>query len=233
MNSLLTPKSYIYPPRADTAVPPPWLSPTGTDLYRKLGWKAQLKYNDTHILLDYDGNELIDVYDRHAKRPQYNFSNRTIAPHLQDLGRLINEHGDGRYLLDGGLLHSKHAALKDMIVIWDVLIKARQHLLGSTVQERHNWLLSLLDGRTDEFELNGEKIGYLLNPRVLIPRFMGPDEWGSAWELLQRVNRSYDNPLIEGLVYKDPRGLLKHGLKEKNNSDWMCRSRVRTGRHMF
>lgn len=236
----------IYPPRATNAIPR-----DQTHLYQRLGWKAQLKYNDTHILLDYrctpEGAHLHDVYDRHTKHPAYDFNRSPLTKSLHDLGKQLGS--SGRTLLDGGLLHSRHTALKDTIVIWDVLIRPTQehpegaHLLGSTVQERYDWLRSLITSSPPlgEFVINGEPIGYLLLPRIIVPKFIhagsNMDEWDKLWEIVERVNKHQSNisgqPILEGLVFKNPHGILKHGLTEKNNSDWISRSRVRTGRHLF
>ena len=55
--------------------------------------------------------------------------------------------------------------------------------------------------------------------------------------MIQKINQPFDQagigPLLEGLVFKDPNGRLQMGWQEKNNSDWMARSRVTTGRHAF
>jgi hypothetical protein len=38
---------------------------------------------------------------------------------------------------------------------------------------------------------------------------------------------------LEGLMLKDFGGLLERAWSERNNSGWLVRSRVSTGRHMF
>lgn len=65
------------------------------------------------------------------------------------------------------------------------------------------------------------------------------DAWAMIWkEMIETANAPYTTstdckPVLEGLVFKDPNGRLEMGFKEKNNSKWMIRSRVNTGRHRF
>jgi len=240
-------RRYVYPPRASTALPY-GDDGEGLALLAQRGWLAQLKYNDTHVLLDYDGANFIKAWDRHHKMPVYDFEN--LRADLDQLGQKLVHWGGGtgRYLLDGGLLHSKHAAIKHMLVIWDVLIKDDVAQLGTTYSERYQDLSLLVTPAPDSSEqtryvFKGHDLGALITPRVFRPDNYLPGpvrdgkagiaEWQRAWAIVQDINQGYDHPLLEGLMLKDPRGRLRPGFVEKNNGDWMTRSRVKTGRHLF
>jgi hypothetical protein len=58
------------------------------------------------------------------------------------------------------------------------------------------------------------------------------------WDMVAEVNAPFTvgnevKPLIEGIVIKNPHAQLEMGYKEKNNTDWIVKSRVKTGRHRF
>lgn len=71
------------------------------------------------------------------------------------------------------------------------------------------------------------------------------DAWKMIWEQIVNVanapytigkpgDKNYDiKPVLEGLVIKRLDSKLKMGHKQANNSDWMVKSRVTTGRHKF
>jgi hypothetical protein len=54
----------------------------------------------------------------------------------------------------------------------------------------------------------------------------------TAWDLVDAVNAN-GSIILEGLMLKNPTSTLGFGFTEKNNEDWMVRSRISTGRHSF
>jgi hypothetical protein len=90
-------------------------------------------------------------------------------------------------------------------------------------------------------------MGLKVTNNILMPRNIAPnpETWQETWDTLITTanapyqvgkpgDKNYDlKPVIEGLVFKNPLGQLERGFKEKNNSQWMIRSRVETGRHRF
>lgn len=131
------------------------------------------------------------------------------------------------------------------------------HLLGSTYADRYNFLRGKLESGT--FEFQGLDFGIRVSDDILMPRnYPGNlagtiandgnppgDAWAVLWrDVIEVANRPYTvgkpgdrnydcKPVLEGLMFKDPRGKLERGMKEKNNFAWQCRSRVETGRHRF
>lgn len=224
-------RTYIYPPRATTCI-----QRADLGILARQGWSSQLKYNDTHILLDYDGPNLIYLWDRHGRHPNYQ-PTLALANELAAIGNnLTARHGPGRHLLDGGLLHDKHAAIKNTIVIWDMLVLNSKHQLQTTYKQRYEELLELLSGQRIEYRhkaAGAERLGWRLSDNILIPDVYEEREWDTAWGLVERVNASYPTPLLEGLVLRNPNGRLQLGYNQVNNSSWLCRSRVVSGRHRF
>lgn len=55
------------------------------------------------------------------------------------------------------------------------------------------------------------------------------------WENVDEVNsfKEGTEPILEGLMFKDPQGVLKNSYGQNNNSGWQTRSRITTKRHKF
>lgn len=222
-------QNFFYPPRASDAIPR-----SESHIYNKLGWVGQFKFNDTHIVLCFENSEISWISDRHGKKPSFDFRNFNFSK----LGKkLVDINGPGHYILDGGLLHQKHSAIKNTIVIWDILMKADKHLVSTTYGERYDWLSKLKTG--DSYihtATNGGKstnyyLGFNIGDDLFMPNNF--NSWTIMWDVIESINECYEQPLIEGIVFKDLEGKLKPGFRERNNSGWLGRSRVATGRHAF
>lgn len=243
----VAPDKYIFPPRSTDAIPL-----AEAKIFATLGWVAQLKYNDGRTLIKYLPGSKVELWNRHGER----FRTYQAPDWLQD--QLIETHTklgldkNTWSLLDGGLLDQKHQAIKDTIVIWDILVQNGKHLLGSKYKDRYDFLKgNLTNGDPWYYQPPHKKhepqdFGLKVHDNILLPRnHSGEQEWQDLWDgILTTVNtpyqigkpgdKNYDlKPVIEGLVFKDPNGELERGFKEKNNSGWMIRSRVETGRHRF
>ncbi len=241
--------TYIYPPRANTCIP----KEEGINFYTTIpNTIAQLKYNDSHLLLDYnmtgDKLTLTKVWDRHGGTLTYfNKPNKlTQNGTIQTLGdTLLTFGGPGRYLIDGGLLNDKHRAVKDVAVIWDILIQADKHLTGTTYQQRYNtlqnWLCTLSHKETPTYQhIIGSNsanmiyydLGYQPIPGLILPYNIKPQDWPATWNMIEEINQNYDKVLIEGLVYKNLSGKLEKGNRPDNNAAWLGKSRITTKRSL-
>jgi hypothetical protein len=236
------PNQYIYPPRSQDCIPR-----NQTDIFKSLNWIAQYKYNDSHCLVKYCPNGNIELWNRHAER----FRSYNLPDHLQtqlaNIGERLGHQPGHLTILDGGLLDQKHRAIKDTIVIWDMLVINGQHLIGTTYQNRYDRLAQISSLETWDYKHASHapvSFGQLLTTDVFMPNNIAAADWDTAWDLVYMVNQpfttgkpnqpNYDcKPVLEGLVFKDPHGTLSMGFKEKNNDSWMIRSRVTTGRHQF
>ena len=222
---------YIFPPRSKNAVPR-----EESAMFAELGWKAQLKYNDTRTIIKYCVDGKVELWSRHAERLKTYQAQEWLVNELIEVGRLLNIEPGTVTMLDGGLLDQKHRLIKDTIVIWDVLVFNGQHLVGTTYDSRYNKFLNVQSG---PWNFNVPKVGNIqfglkLTDNVFTPECYNSELWEDLWDTIDRVNAPFgDSPVLEGLCFKDMSGKLELGYKEINNSSWFMRSRVKTGRHNF
>ncbi|MHC4816877.1 MAG: DNA ligase-like domain-containing protein [Planctomycetota bacterium] len=240
---------YIYPPRAKQAVPRDQLN-----ILHGLGWIAQIKYNDSRCMIKYLPDGHIELWNRHGERFRSYTAPEWLLEQLDQARETLGLQAGELHLLDGGLIDQKHAAIKDTIAIWDILVQNGEQLLGTTYAERYPLITGqrrrILEGTeaTDWYyshETHGPiSLGIALTQNILVPRNIPDTEWDKAWDTVTTVNAPYTKgtpgspnyeikPLLEGLVLKDPHQPLKPGFRENNNDSWMMRSRVQTGRHLF
>lgn len=231
----ISPTSYIFPPRAKTAIPRSSLS-----IFETLDHIAQLKYNDTHILLKYQPNTPVEIWNRHGSKLNYHITEE-LNTELQTLATLLNLNPNEWHLLDGGLLDNKHPSIKDTIVIWDILVKNGNHLVGTTYNDRwttiHNITTKPWYYNPPHKKHQPIPFGSQITENIFTPNSYTYNEWDSLWDIVELVNTPYlsigNGPVLEGLVIKDPNGQLERAWKADNNHSWMTRSRVSTGRHNF
>jgi len=243
MPTLINPATYIYPPRAHAVIPR-----ADIGFYADMGWIAQLKYNDTHLLLKYLPNGTIELWSRHAERIRNYTCPDWIMEQLQALPDLLGLPRGEYHLLDGGILDGKHPALKDSFVLWDILVRSGEQLLGTTYLQRYNELFGnapTIPWVYSHPEHGPTRLGTSITPNVFYPGNIPGSEWNTAWDsIVTVVNKPFTvgkpgdknykiSPLLEGLVLKDPSGALEYGFREANNESWLVRSRVTTGRHQF
>src|SRR4051812_7142156 len=104
---------FIYPPRPKNKIEPARL-----DQYeqsRNPHWWAQWKYNGTRTLVYIEADRSVRLYERNGgAHKAYTLTAATKA----DL--LALDLGEGGYILDGELMHSKTKDIKDTIVLYDV-----------------------------------------------------------------------------------------------------------------
>lgn len=226
--------TYIYPPRTQNVMPR-----NEIQFLQDMGYIAQYKYNDTRLLLKIT-NDKIEYWGRHADRLKYN----PIAE-LTDQVNALREKLPGYCLLDGGLLDSKHAAIKDTIVLWDIIVMDSQQLIGTTYNERYKIIKDLCGTEKYQFKFptnfpggndKSYDLGTCISKDIFVPSSYHTN-WDNMWSTIDELNQPYFNnnqgPLLEGLVLKNPKATLEFGFSEINNDSWMVRSRVKTARHNF
>lgn len=244
---------YIFPPRADQCIPK-----DDTDFLASMDWLAQFKYNDSRCIIKYTEHGDVELWNRHAERFRSYTPPDYLIEELHELREILCLQPDQISMLDGGLLDQKHQAIKDTIVIWDILVKNDEQLLGTTYLHRYNTLHDIAQRRFERghtcnwlYEHGttppikfGTCFSNISQPNIFIPGNWPSNEWNEAWKIVEMVNAPFTKgkpgdttyeikPVLEGLVFKNPNGQLAMGYSEKNNSDWMIRSRVQTGRHRF
>lgn len=227
----VTPEQYIFPPRSKNAVPKP-----DTAIFGELGWKAQLKYNDTRIIIKYCANGRVELWNRHAERLKSYQIPDWLMDELLEVGTLLNLSAGTTTMLDGGLLNSKHKLIKNTIVIWDVLVLNDEYLIGTTYENRYGRILGISKGdwNYDVPTVGNTKFGLAITKHIFTPESHNSHMWDAMWDMINGVNEPFcQSPLIEGLCFKNMAGKLEIANKETNNHSWYMRSRVTTGRHNF
>lgn len=238
----VTQDQYIWPPRCKTCIPR-----SETQIFQDLGWIGQYKFNDSHILIKYTHDSQIQIWNRHAEKLRTYHCPDWLHSQLQTLGNKLKIDPNKITIIDGGLLDQKHKAIKDTIVIWDILVYNDQHLLNTTYNSRYNQIASISSEETWDYtnpNHNPVPFGHKITDDIFIPKCWDLKNTPSLWDTINMVNQPYTIgtlnshdykllPVLEGIVYKDPNSQLEMGFKESNNDSWMCKSRVTTGRHRF
>jgi len=241
MTLQVTPEQYIFPPRSQNAIPR-----EDTEIFGEMGWIGQLKYNDTHCLIKFCPDGRIQLWNRHAEQIKGYWPTEYLLEELRQVGEMVGHKPGTITILDGGLLDKKHAAIKHTIVVWDTLVLNNEHLIDTTYDYRH---AELIKAATDEpwvytTPQSQYTFGKKFTDSVFIPKCMEACEWDNAWDLIASINAPWTtgfpnsadykiSPLLEGIIYKDPGGVLEFGFSSSNNAAWMIRSRVQTGRHQY
>ncbi len=225
---------YIFPPRPKSAMPF-----DDCCFFAEVGWNWQYKINDSRCLIKYLPDGTVELWNRHAER----FRSYTCPDWLESQLLATRDHlelaSSELHILDGGLYDQKHAAVKDTICIWDILVKNGMHLLGTTYQERFNQIAKGTSPWNYSHESYNSPIqfgrNYPSTPNVFHLEMNPGGSPQAAWDIVHEVNAPFDenSPLLEGMVFKNPNGKLEMGMREKNNETWLCRTRVKTGRHPF
>ena len=237
----IRPDQYIFPPRATQSIPR-----EDTDFLADIGFLAQLKYNDSRCIIKYCENGTTELWNRHAERFRTYNPPDTLTEQLQELRKILGLSESKISMIDGGLLDQKHQLIDDVIVVWDILVRDGEHLLGTTYQERYDFLRGKTNGfwTHDVPTLGSIEFGLQLTQDLFVPESYSSNKWDQLWDLVEKVNKPYTqgkptdpnykiSPVLEGLLFKDTTGVLEMGYKEKNNGDWQFRSRVHTRRHRF
>lgn len=226
MATKITADKYIYPPRPQTTLPR-----TELEYFQELGWIAQIKFNGSRCMIKHLPDNTIQLWNRHGERFRtYNapeWLQQEIKQALYKLGLEPNQ----LHLLDGELLDQKHVAIKDTIVIWDILVQNGYHQLGTTYRQRYASLYDSLSTQ-ERYTHKEHDLGIKLEEHVIFAE--NHRNYNKIWDLVDSINKPHpDRPILEGVVLKDLDGTLERGYNEKNNHSWLVRSRVTTGRHNF
>ena len=232
---------YIFPPRPKNCIPR-----SETSIMADMNWVGQLKYNGTRILVKYlpsltgrSEDVPVELWNRHGNRLWDYTVPEDLLGQLRDLHSYLPISPLETSILDGELIDMKHKALKDTIAIWDILVKDSEHLVGSTYQERYDLIAPTAQNYVFSAPHGKFVFGKKYTKDILRPVSRDSRHWDTMWDVVNATNEPYKTangtlaPLLEGLVFKNPLGTLEPGWKEKNNEDWLCRSRVKTGRHLF
>lgn len=221
----LNPATYVYPPRTNTSTPF-----TQSKFLQKYGYRAQYKFNDSNIIIHFNAG-VITLWSRHKDLLKNYQLPTELDTQLHDIIVRLDLDPMGHHRFNGGLLHFKHVAKKNTIVIWDTLVADGEYLLGMSYHERFGRLQDIT-GEPYYYTSKDHnlQVGHQLTPDVFIPIWL--DDWDQAWSDLIILNSQYSQPLLEGLCIKSGKHKLEPGYTEYNNQALMIKSRVQTKRHL-
>ena len=233
MPAVSTKQHFIYPPRP---IKEP-IARSSWPYLQQRGFIAQLKYSDTHTTISLNKGDLV-LYKRDGNQHvQYQMPD-AVAAQIKQLPRLLGLKANAWQYFDGGILDTRHRAIKNLVVIWDILVKDGEHLLGTTYAERYNIIRSNF---TERFIHRDFDLGIKVSDNIIIPDNFAPDQWGKQWDMLTELNTLYGfapsvekgagSAIIEGLLLKKLNGRLEPALREDNNQSWQVRSRIMNRRH--
>ncbi len=190
---------YIYPPRIEHVTPREQI-----DIFKSMKYHAQYKVNDTRLVIIIESPDDIQLWNRHGKKLSY-----TPPAELQEQLKKLAQYL-GPCVLDGGLLDTKHRAIKDTIALWDILAQNGKSLVGTTYSMRqdllHKTLLDTVDTvyHTANFSkriIGSCHVGFNFADPVfedgvqlsggifLMTNYV--DGWDQMWENIDETNKPY------------------------------------------
>jgi hypothetical protein len=195
--------AYLAPPRAEAKIPLSMLS-----LYEEGGWLAQVKKNGTNSVIFVPPDRKPFAYNRHGERQKLWDFDKASALFFSKLP------GHNWYVFNAELLHSKvSGGPKNTNYLHDVLVYDGTYLVGRTYWERYNLLYKAFDRYISE---DGGLSHFILNEQTLLAK---SEKKGFKKIFRERLIENED----EGLVLKDPQGLL--ATTDGKNARWMAKIR--------
>jgi hypothetical protein len=194
--------SYLAPPRAEAKIPLGMLS-----IYEDGGWIAQIKKNGTNSVIFVPPDRIPFAYNRHGERHKVWDFDKESAAFFSKLP------GKNWYVFNAELLHSKvSGGPRNTNYLHDVLVYDGTYLVGRTYHERYNLLYKAFDRYITE---DGGLSHFILNPQTLLAK--------SIMAGFKTTFKGLTENEDEGLVLKDPQGLL--GTTDGKNARWMAKIR--------
>lgn len=132
------------------------------------------------------------------------------------------------YVFDSELMHNKTRNIKDVMVVFDILVYESKYLVGSRCEDRIGLLHRFLDVKPwlpdQPFEqVTGHELAVTISDR--------PNLWcikTFSRNLKDRYQDHIELDEVEGLVLKNRQGTLDWGTSEANNASWQVRCRKST-----
>lgn len=211
---------YIYPPRPDNKIPPSELQNFDNGEYI-----GQPKYNGTCCLVFTNGRDQF-IYNRHKEL----LSNYSRDIDFKSLAKSNSWYVYVGEYLNKGKLGESGNKLKDMFVIWDVLVWSGEYLIGEKLISRLRLLENIYPCERAVVSHNGLE----MYEHICCTEFKGiykTPTYMNDFKIL------YDDlvktDIYEGLVLKKIESKLTYGFQELNNHDWQIKCRKETKIYHF
>ena len=186
---------FLWPPRPENAITPSLIKS-----FETRGYVGQVKYNGTCQVVSVDEDGDVTFRTRH------NEENKAWTP-LPEMAPFFSRFVDSVFV--GELLHSKHASVKNTIILFDVLRYMGGSLVGTTLKER----LAILQKSPP------------LSKNIQIIKTHKSDLTG--------LYKSLTKETEEGIVLKDPNAKLRDCLRNGLNKGWQVKIRRPTKNYGF
>jgi hypothetical protein len=200
--------SYLFPPRPETKIAVPMLG-----FYEKRGYWAQTKKNGTCTLIFARGNDVIFK----TRHPEVKNGEHSMWKPEGDHNAFFA--GSAKFnVFVVELLHSKVTdGPKNELFIFDQIVANGVQLVGTTFAERQQLL-------HDQFGGDDEGDQVRIAPRITLAKCFD-ENFAARFQNLKAED--------EGLVLKDPSGVLKPCFKIDSNKAWQVKCRIAHKNYSF
>lgn len=198
--------TYLYPTRPEEAVMVEMLP-----YYEKKGYIAQVKKNGTCAIMATvpDGVIVMNRHNEPMKKWQ-------ITEEIKNIFSKIPPW----YYFCGELLHSKTPHIKNTLYLYDMLVEKGEYLVGKDYASRYKGLLKVFG------IIDTKPQYYVVSEHLWIAR--------NYTENFKEVFLSLEGAENEGLVLKDPKGVLDMCGKQTNkNGKWQRKIRKNTKNYAY
>ena len=208
--------TYLWPPRPSKAIPENMIH-----FYESRGWVAQMKKNGTNTVMFVTPDKEIITKTRHnADHKAWDQSSSKALDIFASLP------GDGWYVLNCELLHSKTSLVKDTFYVWDILVADGDLLVGKTYTERQDILKKLFNvEEVDNVIQLGNDSHYILNEKVWLAKTI-TNGFDKVMRLANAQKPEKGAPVDEGIVMKNPSAKLEMPGRKTSNSKWQVKCRI-------
>lgn len=193
--------AYLWPPRPENKVPEGLLD---SGIYGK--WIAQIKKNGTCTVIFTNGRE---VYFKTRHGDDNNGDHKMWTPKPEHVKFFQGESFKWNVYV-AELLHSKTPHIKDQLYIFDKIVHEGVQLVGSRFVDRQETLQNQWTGDDEPHFTRVDK------NVVVAKNFVGGQ---------RKLFASLENPEDEGLVLKNPKGVLSPCFRPHANDGWMIKVR--------
>ena len=208
--------SFLYPPRPEKAILPS-LIPS----FETRGWVSQYKLNGTCTFIGVDPQGGLHTLTRHnTPHKMWKPSERTKA--------LAAFCPRGQWtVFIAELLNDKTPLIKDTLYLFDIIVSSSLQLVGTTFQERQDFLSELMfpkgiqDPKSNWWEKSPEKSHAVVAPGI----WLAKTQRTGLRDIFTQIRDAGDKS-VEGLVLKDPKGVLEYAYRAGSNQGWQCKCRV-------
>lgn len=200
--------TFLWPPRAEAAVPPSMLP-----FYEKRRWVGQVKKNGSCCIVSVPPSGPVLLHQRTgepfaAYRPEHDM----LLPFTAQMR-------PGWHVFVAELLHMKTPHLKHRLYLYECLVWRGEALTGSTYRERWDLMAQLLDWQ------DWEPSHLSATPHIWLAKCIDVG--------LQNAFNGLTAPEDEGLVLRDPQATLAPCLRQKSNVSWMAKCRRQASNYGF